>query len=481
MQGALEERDDLVALGGFVLLQLQVTGTEDTAASDSALRAPSFFDFFADVRPTDRLRVFAQGRLQTDFTRGQAVDTDGSDLVFQNLAGFVGREAEVLLDQLWVKFDVARVVYVTAGKQRLRWGSGRFFNPTDFVNRQRVNPVALFDQRLGVNLVRLHLPLERENVNLYALADIEGASTVEDVGVALRGEVAWASTETAVTLAYRRGTGYRAGIDVSTGLWRFDVRAEASFTWDDHSPFFALDDGQNPFLARRVDRSDDVIVEAGLGADIVFRLGDDDGQLILGGQAYFNDRGYDDDTLYPFLIFAPVIDQAVVNTGFSTIGVAPPFGGVDIGFNPFLVGRWYAAAFASLIGPGDLDDTTLALSGIGNLSDRSFIVRFDLSQAVLTFLSIRFFTNVYAGETSGGFRLGLDVPPLPDELVPTIPGVPVEVPGLAVLTEGFSIPAPLFDVGSASPSTSDDLPQELPSPSSRDRTRRFRAAQSTNL
>jgi hypothetical protein len=325
-------------------------------------------------------------------------------------------------------------VFLTVGRQRLRWGSGRFFNPTDFVNRQRQNPLALFDQRLGVGLVKVHVPFERQGANLYVLADLEDAATLGQVGAAVRGEVVVGPAETALTVAYRDGSGLRGGLDVSAGVGRFDVRAEVSATWDDESAFFEgdldLSNPVSPELPTQVDRSDELLVEAMLGADTAFKLAEDGDQLIVGVEYYYNQRGYPSDDLYPFLIVAPLVDLAAVDQGTE-----PPFGGVESTFNPFQIGRHYVAAFASLLGPGRWDDSTFSLSTVGNLSDRSFVVRFDYAQVVLTYLSLRAFVNAYVGD-SGVFKLGFDVP------AALVPGAPEDA-------GTFSVVPPMFDVGVA--------------------------------
>lgn len=436
LRGELEDREDIITLGGQLLLQLQYSALEEGDPEDFALRSPNFLDLFVDVRPSERVRAFAQARVQHDFTlTDQGAVVDGGRLAAANLAGFVADETSVLLDQLWLKLDVARRVFFTVGRQRLRWGSGRFFNPTDFVNRQRLDPLALFDQRLGVGLVKVHVPLEAQGANLYLLLDLEDAATLGQVGGALRGEVIVGPAETALTVAYRDGSGLRGGLDVSAGLGRFDVRSEVSVSWDDESAYFEGDlDLSNPAapeLPTRIDRSDELLVEAMVGADTTFRLAEDGGQLVVGVEYFFNQRGYANADLYPFLIVAPLVDQAAIDAGQE-----PPFGGVPPLFNPFLIGRHYVATFLSLLGPGRWDDSTFALSGIGNLSDRSFVVRFDYAQVILTFLSLRLFANVYAGET-GAFKLGFEVPG-------------ALVPGLAPTDSGtFEVVPPLLDVGAA--------------------------------
>jgi hypothetical protein len=436
LRGRLADRDDVLTIGGQLLLQLQYSVLEEGEPGDFALRSPNFLDLFVDVRPSDRVRAFAQARVQHDFTlSGDQPPIDGLTLATSNLPGFSIDETQVLLDQLWLKLDAAQRVFFTVGRQRLRWGSGRFFNPTDFVNRQRQVPLALFDQRLGVGLVKIHVPFEAKGANLYGLVDLEDASTLRRIGGALRGEVVIGPAEVAMTAAYRDGTGLRGGLDVSAGIWRLDVRSEVSVTWDDESPYFEgeldLSDPANPVLPTQVDRSRELLVEAMVGADTTFRLAEDGDQLIVGFEYYFNQRGYPNADLYPFLIAAPLIDQQAIDSGQT-----PPFGGLPALFNPFQVGRHYLAGFASLLGPGRWNDSTFALSAIGNLSDRSVVLRFDYAQVILTFLSLRVFVNGYAGDP-GVFKLGFDLP------AALLPGAPPDDSGVVTVV------APLFDVGAA--------------------------------
>ena len=55
----------------------------------------------------------------------------------------------VVLDQLWLSFDVAHTLFVTAGRQHAKWGTGHFWNPTDYLHPVRRDPLALFDSRTG--------------------------------------------------------------------------------------------------------------------------------------------------------------------------------------------------------------------------------------------------------------------------------------------------------------------------------------------
>ena len=122
------ERDDPLRIGGQLYLRLQAQSQEDVAPGDWPLVSPNLLDVFLDARPNDRVRAFALGRLAHD-----AVVPDRTAGVPPELVAALGLEPPSnprgVLDQLWVNFDVARTVFVTAGKQHVKWGVGRFWSP----------------------------------------------------------------------------------------------------------------------------------------------------------------------------------------------------------------------------------------------------------------------------------------------------------------------------------------------------------------
>ncbi len=80
-----------------------------------------------------------------------------------------------MLDQLWVNFDVDHRAFVTVGRQHVKWGVGKFWNPTDYLHPVKRDPLATFDTRTGTTLVKLHVPWEKRGWNLYAVGLLEDA------------------------------------------------------------------------------------------------------------------------------------------------------------------------------------------------------------------------------------------------------------------------------------------------------------------
>jgi hypothetical protein len=389
--------DERLTVGGKLYLRAVASFTEDTDAEDTAYSSPNLLDLFTDVRPNDRVRGFAQARLRANFTVAEG-DTDsfGNEL----------EPASVTLDQLWLKFDAAHRVYVTAGRQRIKWGSGRFWNPTDFMNQQTLDALnaTVFDERTGVTLLKVHVPIEKIGANLYAVGNFDGADTVGQIGGALRTEWVLGPSELALTAAAREGDPVRLGADYSAAVGPFDLHAEAAFRHGDDGPYYegTWDIGAFEF-PDTVDRSDEWIVAVATGGEVGVKYNDED-TLYVGAEYFYNGGGYDSADLYPYLAF----------TG---------------NFTPFYLGQHYLGAYAALPGPGNWDDTSFTLSHLANLSDQTHATRADVSTRINTFLSANAYAQLSYGE-NGEFHFSIDVDPVP-----------------GVIPDGISIPAPVASVG----------------------------------
>lgn len=400
----LRELDRALDVGGRVYLALQYSISDGDEPLFPPLTSPSLLDLYADARPSSRVRAYAEARLDYDFT---AAEGEG-ELPVDSAFGFVRPRQQLRLDQLWLKLDVGRTAFLTLGKQRIRWGSGRFWNPTDFLNQTVRDPLDVFDRRLGVNLVKVHFPLEALASNLYLIGDLEDVHGPDDVGLAARAEAAFWTTEVSASASVRRGEPLRFGADISSGVWLLDLRAEAAATFNSSQPFFEGDvDLARGVLPTEVSRADEWLFQLVLGGEIAIPYSSTD-SVLVGAEYFYNDAGYDDADLYP-LLFARGA------------------------FRPLYVGRHYAAAYLVLLQPGILDDASLIVSAIGNLSDQSFLTRLDFSTLLLTFMTLNLWVATHYGN-EGELRLGVDIPPLPG------------VPGAE---EGLSASPPLVDVGGA--------------------------------
>jgi hypothetical protein len=428
--------EDPLKLGGMFYLRTQATAREGQSPDEWALVAPSLLDVFMDARPNDRVRGFIQGRMFFDPTlppegappptvqAGVSQSTGGSmgsaDLNSLFVAG--DREPRALLDQMWLRFDIARTVFVTAGKQHARWGTGRFWSPTDYLHIRRRDPLAVFDARTGTFMVKLHMPWESQGWNFYAyglLEDPERTPTVGQISGAGRAEIVFGTTEVGLGALVQNGRKPKLAADVSTGIWELDFYGEMALRYGSEIDrvVVAPDLGGPPMespgaVIERlypVDRDSGVKPQVVGGVSYQRRYNDND-VWTLGVEYFYNALGYDSPEAYPGLII-PRITPLVEPSTF------------------FYLGRQYGAVFLSVPAPYSWDYTTFTLSTLGNFSDGSYITRLDYSLLMLTHLRFEAFVAARYGTTEGEFRFG--------------------VTNFQVAGRDYSIPPMIFDLGVA--------------------------------
>lgn len=441
-QGVIpREKEDPLRIGGQLYLRSQLFAAEDASPGDWRLVSPNLLDVFLDARPNDRVRAFVLGRMFYDPTLDSgATPVPGVPSGVAQTLGLTQQNPRGNLDQLWVNFDLARTVFVTAGKQHVKWGVGRLWNPTDFLHRDPRNPLDPFDVRTGVTMVRAHLPWEKRGWNFYGVALLEdprygsgtAAGTVAGVPAGGRAEIVLGTVELGVDALAGKGASTRYGADVSAGIGDFDLHAEAALgaaraRWRVADPAKPLVNGRYA-LVPPSGLSPQVVA----GGTWVYKYSDED-SITFGAEYFFQDSGYTDPHVYPFLFFgAPVL----VPTGNSLtpFAVARQDPGA---FTSFHLGRHYAGAFVDLPFPGSWNNTTFTLSALGNLNDKSGVIRLDHSVLVLTYLRVETFVQGHVGPKGGEFRLAFAV--APQELgIPASAGLP-----------SFAVPAPVVDFGVA--------------------------------
>jgi len=426
----LAATNDKLAIGGRLFAQYSYQALEKGDWGDFRLSSPNLLDVYLDARPNDRVRAYARGRLIFNPTAGVSVQ------------GVTQPQLATQLDQLWVKFDAARRVYFTLGRQRIKWGASRFWNPTDFLNQTVLDPLAPIDVRLGTTLFKVHVPVNLEvsradgtNVamNFYGIVDLQDASTAGEVGGSLRAEIAAGPAEFALTAALKKGQPWRFGLDVSTGIGLVDARAEAAMLYADAAGVLRRYQGtldlevMPPEFPTTTDLKGRWIPQLVVGFDTQLMYSDED-SVLFGAEYFFNDLGYADAGLLPMLLF-----------GSQVTGDRPVRG---TSFQPLYNGRHYAGAFVMLMAPGSWNDTTFSLSSInalGGLFEKggtglkglNGVARLDVRQTVLTNLSLNAWVSAYYGDTGEfRFRFKLDPVPFVDEL-----------------KNGIGIPANAFEAG----------------------------------
>lgn len=344
---------DHTQLGGLFYLRNGLQWNEDTDASDQRLTQSTLVDLYLDARVNDRVRAYLRGRT----VYNPLADTAATS----PMAGLLGAKASadevsVLLDQAWLKFDIARRVFLTLGKQQVRWGTTRMWNPVDVINPTRRDPLTFFDERQGLPMVKIHVPFEN-GWNGYLLALTDDAAKLDQPGVASRIEYVVESAEIGLVGAVRKGQDPKVGLDLSAGVGDFDVTGELGTVFV----------------------GDTVEWQASAGVSWTWAYAEDD-SFSLGVEYFHNAQGAGD-------------DAGVVSAGAAAIQAGKPWP-----YQPFYTGTDYAAVVAAVVSPGPWTDAVVSFIGLTNLSDGSALGRLSLQGRVLTDLSLEGYVSAPVGE-----------------------------------------------------------------------------------
>ncbi len=448
------EREDWLRLGGLAYLRATTTWTREVPPSGWSFSAPSLLDVYLDARPNDRVRAFALGRLQYNPAAGGAPSSSFSAIGSMTTASMAPAAATTrgILDQLWINFDAGRTVFITAGKQHVKWGTGRFWNPTDYLHPTRRDPLTQYDDRSGVTIVKAHLPWEKRGWNLHAIAlleDLAGGlqpdlsvttvSTLGQVGAGARAEVVLGNLELAVDGVVQRGHRPRFGVDGSFPLWELDLHFEVALRRGRDLPRWEEVPGATSaeaIMSRyRLRQFDGLTPAAVVGAEWTWKYSDQD-TLTLGGEYSYDASGYGSADIYPFLLAVSILPRYAPLVADLAIPDQRP------AFIPFYLAKQYVGLYAYLPAPGSWNNTRVTLSALGSLTDGSGVVRLDHSVLLNTYLRIETYLAGHLGNLGGEFRFGATVPS--QYIGNTRP--PDSVP---LSTPAISISPPVLDFGVA--------------------------------
>jgi hypothetical protein len=424
--------EDPLKIGGQLYWRTMSTGRQGQDPQNWSLSAPVLLDVYMDARPNERVRAFALARTSYDPTLAPngtsesatsgvgGTSPQGNDSL-SGLGGQTTLGPSVALDQLWLRFDLLHTVFVTAGKQHVRWGTARFWAPTDYLHQQARNPLLPFDARTGTTMLKLHLPWEAQGWNLYAYAIPESGSattpTLADVAGAVRAEIVLGAFEAGAGVLGRRNSKAKLAGDVSFGIWDLDFYGEAALRnagdvdfvrfhqadiqevpgttplqYTDTTTTQAVDPQSLPSLVDTffpTHRGSGWKPQVTGGVSYTRQYADKD-TFTVGAEYFYNGLSYSDPRAYPGVLFLPHASPLSNPATF------------------FYLGRQYLGVFATFPAPYSWDNTTFTLSNLANLTDRSGITRLDYSLTVLTHVRFEAYGAVHWGQRNGEFRFGVD-------------------------------------------------------------------------
>jgi hypothetical protein len=215
---------DSLKIGGqykYELLQYRLSG----ATFEEWTQNPQTVSLYFDSHLRNDTRVFLKGRMIYDPAVDESITAPFSNTTLKRNTSSI--------DELKFQFQLKHKIFVTAGAQKIKWGVGHFWNPTDFLNSEKRDFLQTEDLRAGLGLLKIHVPLG--NHNLYLVENFEKTISNQSIGTALRGEMSFSKSELSLTRYSRKGISSLTGADLSIGVWDFDFIFEGAVSDDGNS------------------------------------------------------------------------------------------------------------------------------------------------------------------------------------------------------------------------------------------------------
>ncbi len=397
-EGSPQALMDTMQIGGRLEVRSSTGQEEQQKLPKANFQQLKTADVYFDTRPNKDLRVF----LRTRWTETTPVATPAAPDP-RDCASCV----DTKLDELWFKWDWDDTVFVTYGKQHLKWGSSRFWNPSDFTAREVRDPLALFDRRLGQELLKIHIPQEKQGHNYYAVVQFDDAARNDDVGLALRGEFSIGQAgELALSAQTRRNSPQRLAVDLSTALGPVDLTVEAASSKRQNRQFFRGDlDPERFQLPESFQDRDKWFKQVVGGLRHTWKYSDED-NVSYGAEYFWNDLGYKDRELE---LYSLILGES----------------------QSLYAGERYAGAYLVLLNPGSWNETSFYLNGLTNLSDDTGLVRATGTWELRDDATFEVYVSRCFGDygelcfkVPESYRQLAQIPGLPDSLKTTVAQLP---------------------------------------------------------
>ena len=386
-----------VGLSGILQGQGSYTMTRNfvqghTGTSDNSLGNAMMGDFLVDARLQKGFRAFVDlnvsyltggAPLVHNFTLAAPLATSAFippagptvPVVFAPGTTLLASENQTtFLDvkEFFVDFNATNTVYFRLGKQVLQWGTGYFWNPTDLINIEHKSFTNLTALRDGVFGLRSDVVFARE-FHLYTFLNLNAIQDISDVAFAARSEFLVGAVEFGFSGWLKSDRLPVFGTDLTAPFfWSTNLTAEASFSWGENQRMLNVDGVTTSAIRGRV------VPKVDVGLSRTFDAFDVQDRISVNVEFFYNGAGYDDN-MFEKLSLNPV--------GLQTF-----FGGY---YEAGYYGKYYAAFFVT-VSKFILNEMTLSVSGLSDLSDSSGIAfvglaydpvnDFDLSLQVGTYL-----------------------------------------------------------------------------------------------
>ncbi len=362
---ALEKTEsikDKTEIGGHLFSDFYYSTYSDKSFNSNLFTNTNLGYIYLDSKLLEDVRFFLQGKVTYVPTTQGEFSANTDDDTYKKLSAD--------LDEAKLMFNAGNAVFFTIGKQKIKYGASKFWNPTDFLNQTMKNPFYSYDRRTGLPLVKIQVPVGSSN--FYVVGDLEDANNIDQISYVARYELPLDSSEFSISTRAKKYSATKLGLDFSTALYELDVYGEASVSKGSDKIFYT------PFgVAFTNTKKTFWNISSGVSYEMPFMDAD---SITFSLEYYYNGEGYKDPSMYTVLW----LQKAYV---------------------PLNTGKQYAMLMVYAPKPGNWNHINLSLFNIANLIDSSAITRAELMFLFTKDLSIGFNMTAHYGKKTGEFRL----------------------------------------------------------------------------
>ncbi len=221
-------------IGGTLSTEADLYLQKGIPLDQNIISNPNILFLYLDSKLENDNRVFARLRAFYDPTGVSSGSSSSSSYV--NPYGFGAQNSDnlsVQLQELRISTNIDHQLFFTIGRQKVKYGAAKFFNPTDFLNSQPYDFFLPSDERTGVDMVKMQIP--SGVANLYAAGLTGNPTNGNPAGGYFRGEAAYdsfagilESGEISLSGYLPKGQSGRAGFDISQGIGDIDAYFEGA-------------------------------------------------------------------------------------------------------------------------------------------------------------------------------------------------------------------------------------------------------------
>jgi hypothetical protein len=363
-QDELAETDkDSLHIGG----ELRSSVQNYEAGDNDLFLNPTQLTLYFDARQDRNIRAFIKGTATYEPTFDESEVNLLTGKKYQKQTG--------VLEEMKLMFTARNKVFFTLGKQKIKWGSGRFWNPTDYLNNVGRDPLSEEDKREGVPLLKVHVPTG--SLNSYVVIKTDNADKADKTTLAGRVEIPFSAAEIALSAVGTKEAAPLFGADVSFAVGDFDLYAESSYARRSNKTLYGADPA-NPFSYQPLTHQGRDVLRTVFGISYDLQYGDND-LLAITAEYYDNPEGYASVGEYRYPILAGAYD-------------------------PFNLSEQYAALAFYAGAPFSYNDFALLLSNLANLTDSSYLTKGSLIYNESKDLALQLDGYLFYGDKEGEMR-----------------------------------------------------------------------------